>query len=107
MPRFDAGQLEVWDPSLFPYDDRGAAGICRFAPNCGGITYGDPPRTSRPDHPTCPGAPAEFAERLGMDEATAESGTGASAEQRFMAICRARAVRRFGLRDVRITETGA
>jgi len=106
VPQFNAGGLERWDPALFPYDERARNGICRFAPNCGGVEYGDPPRKARPDHPGCPDHPAEFAERIGMNEADARTTSGTPAEERYMALCRPRALRRFGARDVRITETG-
>lgn len=111
MPIYDAGELQAWSPDLFPYDTPGASGTCRFAPNCGGVKYGEnadgTPKMSRADQKGCPNLPAEFAERLGMNEATAESGTGNAAGKRYMAICRPRAERRFGAKAVRETEAQA
>lgn len=111
MPDFDGGTLEKWDPALFPYSEEGRSGTCRFAPTCGGVVYGKNPdgsdKTSRPDEKGCPNLPAEFAEATGMRERDAESGTGASAERRYLALCRPRAVRRFGAKAVRETEEGS
>ena len=96
-----------WSPEYFgQHDPDGAAGMCHFAPNCGGgIEYGKPDKETgerkrtRPDHDTCPSAPAEFAARTGMlrEEAGFE---------RYVPLCRARAVRQYGDVAVRTAEQG-
>lgn len=76
-----------WSPELFPHDEAATAGRCHFAPNCGGVEFRG--KLTTPDHKTCPGAPAEFAERTGMQH------EGAGFE-RYVPLCRARAARRYG-----------
>lgn len=94
-----------WDPSQYPHDADGAAGMCHFAPNCGGgLEYGKPDKETgerkrtRPDHPTCPSAPAEFSVRTGM--LREESGF-----ERYVPLCRVRAERQYGEVAVREAET--
>lgn len=86
----------VWSADQYPHDPDGATGRCHFAPNCGGgMEYGRPDRETgerrrtRPDHPSCPDAPAEFSERTGM----LHEGAGF---ERYVPLCRPRAERRYG-----------
>lgn len=92
MPEFAGGVVEVWDPDQYPTGSPGRAQTCRFAPGCGA--------GQRPDHEGCPANPAEFSERIGGDVTQAGG-------LRYMAICRPRAVRRFGLSAVEQTEVAA
>jgi hypothetical protein len=94
------GELKVWTADLFSESTEYAdaqAGICRFAPGCGGVQLPSG-KTTRADFETCPGAPAEFAERIGMTE---HPGSGMP---RYMAICRSRAEKRFGVGETRAAE---
>ena len=98
MAQFDGqNELIVWRPDLFPHDPEASAGKCRFAPNCGGVPNKDGSVT-RPDHPGCPAAPAEFAERTGMERDDAGF-------YRYIALCRARADRRYGAAALAAAET--
>lgn len=91
MPLFDAGELDVWSPDQYPLHQPGAQGVCRFAPDCAnGRGEG------LPSHPGCPENPAEFSEKLG--------GPNLAGYPRYVALCRSRAVARFGAAAVRQTE---
>lgn len=90
------GKLVKWSPDLFPHDPEAAGGKCRFAPTCGGVTLPSG-KTTRPDHPTCPNAHAEFAEHTGMDR-------GDAGFERFIALCRAKADKRYGAQALAAVE---
>lgn len=91
MPEFEAGVLEVWAPDQYPAHQPGAQGVCRFAPDCAN-GKGD----GMPSHPGCPGNPAEFSELTG--------GSALAGYTRYIPLCRARAVSRFGQQAVDFTE---
>lgn len=84
------GEVVVHSPDQYPHDPEAAAGRCRFAPTCGGVKMKSGKMT-RPDHPGCPDNVAEFSERTGMTDEHEGAGN-----PRYVALCRARADRRFG-----------
>ena len=100
MAEFAAGELVLWDPSLFAGATggdqmKGLQGMCRFAPNCA-PTPEVPDR--RPSHPGCPDSPAMYAERFG--------GPNLTGFERWVPLCRDRAIQRFGIGAVERVDAG-